>query len=217
MEESVNISSEIKLSTDGKQQFLFDLGLNPEDTTLDKQEVFDRFLTYRRRMARMSAVQALYLYDIRKKNNISQGDNLFESGDIAPQSVQLCEEVISFYQNVFFTPEEYGDSKKNKKIDEPFMFELVNTAINNIDEIDGYIKTHINSNWTIDKLDYILRAIIRCAIAEILIGAKIEKAVLSSEYTNLASDYFNGKEIGFINGIVDRLYTSVLKRHPFVQ
>ena len=216
MEGSVNISSEIKLSTDGKQQFLFDLGLNPEDTTLDKQEVFDRFLTYRRRMARMSAVQALYLYDIRKKNNINQGDNLFESGDIASQSVQLCEEVISFYQNVFFTPEEYGDSKKNKKIDEQFMFELVNTALNNIDEIDGYIKTHINSNWTIDKLDYILRAIIRCAIAEILIGAKIEKAVLSSEYTNLASDYFNGKEIGFINGIVDRLYTSVLKRHPFV-
>ena len=216
MEESVNISGEIKLSTDGKQQFLFDLGLNPEDTTLDKQEVFDRFLTYRRRMARMSAVQALYLYDIRKKNNINQGDNLFESGDIVPQAVQLCEEVISFYQNVFFTPEEYGDSKKNKKIDEPFMFELVNTTLNNIDEIDGYIKTHINSNWTIDKLDYILRAIIRCAIAEILIGAKIEKAVLSSEYTNLASDYFNGKEIGFINGIVDRLYTSVLKRHPFV-
>ena len=216
MEESVNISSEIKLSTDGKQQFLFDLGLNPEDATLDKQEVFDRFLTYRRRMARMSAVQALYLYDIRKKNNISQGDNLFENGDIAPQSMQLCEEVLAFYQNVFFTPEEYGDSKKNKKIDEPFMFELVNTALINIDEIDGYIKTHINSNWTIDKLDYILRAIIRCAIAEILIGAKIEKAVLSSEYTNLASDYFNGKEIGFINGIVDRLYTSVLKRHPFV-
>ena len=205
MDGSGNISSEIKLSTDGKQQFLFDLGLNPEDTTLDKQEVFDRFLTYRRRMARMSAVQALYLYDIRKKNNINQGDNLFENGDIAPQSMQICEDVLAFYQNVFFTPEEYGDSKKNKKI-----------ALNNIDEIDGYIKTHINSNWTIDKLDYILRAIIRCAIAEILIGAKIEKAVLSSEYTNLASDYFNGKEIGFINGIVDRLYTSVLKRHPFV-
>ena len=216
MDESLENINTNRLSNDGKQQFLFELGINTNDTTLDKQEVFDRFLTYRRRMARLGAVQALYIYDMRRKHNINQSNNLFANGDINPQSIQLCEEIIEFYQNSFFTPEEYGNTKKNKKIDEQFMFELVNTALNNIDEIDGYIKTHINQNWTIDKLDYVLRAIIRCAIAEILIGVKIEKAVLSSEYTNLASDYFNGKEIGFINGIVDRLYNSVLKRHPFL-
>ena len=37
------------------------------DESIDKQEIFDKFLTYRRRMARLAAVQALYLYDFRKK------------------------------------------------------------------------------------------------------------------------------------------------------
>jgi small GTP-binding protein len=46
-------------------------------------------------------------------------------------------------------------------------------------------------------------------------GENIEKAVLCSEYTNLAGNFFNTKEIGFINGIVDKLYTTVTKIYPF--
>src|SRR5574344_2913126 len=42
-----------------------------ECDSVDKQEVFDRFLTYRRRMARMAAVQVLFLYDIRTKGNFA--------------------------------------------------------------------------------------------------------------------------------------------------
>jgi N utilization substance protein B len=67
----------------------------------------------------------------------------------------------------------------------------------------------------VEKLDTVLRSIIRCAIAEIFIGEPIEKAVLSSEYTNLASNFFDGKEIGFINGITDKLYDRVVKEKPF--
>ena len=188
---------------------------NAIDETIDKQEFFDKFLTYRRRMARLAAVQALYLYDFRiKKQNNEQVDIFGTNKAIDP--VELCQDIIYFYSNVFFTPQEYGWTKKTKKLDETFMFELVSTAIGSIENIDAFIQQHLSGNWTTEKLDYILRAIIRCAIAEILIGIKIEKAVLCSEYTNLAGNFFSSKEIGFVNGIVDKLYTSVTKIYPFI-
>lgn len=183
----------------------------------NKQEIFDRFLTYRRRMARMAAIQALYLYDIRnKKLDNHDSNNMFKNTNNGFDTVQLCQDVIYFYRNVFFTQQEYGWTKKSKKIDETFMFELTDIAILNINEIDSLIQSRLTGNWTTEKLDFLLRAILRCAIAELLLGIKIEKAVLCSEYTNLAGNFFGAKEVGFINGIVDKLYSVVIKLHPFM-
>ncbi|GEM_PF-2390276 len=211
MEEVV---SELSQEEVGELQGIF----GSVDDPKTKQIIFDRFLTYRRRMARLAAVQALYLHDLRLKTKaLAQSQNLFNDGGdkLKIDALSLCQEVVFFYRNVFFTSQEYGWTKKNKKIDENFMFEIVNTALSNLVEIDDYIAKHLNPNWTVEKLDTVLRSIIRCAIAEIFIGEPIEKAVLSSEYTNLASNFFDGKEIGFINGITDKLYDRVVKDRPF--
>ena len=163
-------------------------------------------------MARLSAVQVMYLHDIRS-NTAIKNNGLFINKNNSEEEISiLCNDIIEFYKNYFFTPQEYGWNKKNKKIDESFMFDIVLTALKNINYIDSVIQQHLSGNWTTDKLDFILRSIIRCAIAEILIGNKIEKPVLCSEYTNIASNFFNGKEIGFINGIVDKIYNSVVKK-----
>lgn len=186
----------------------------------NKQEVFDRFLTYRRRMARLAAVQALYLGDMKSKVAFlkAQTDDLFHDNEESkiPTALELCQDVVIFYRSVFFTEQEYGWAKKSRKIDEQFMYELVKTELENQKEIDKFIGANLNKNWTVYKLDVVLRAIIRCAVAELLMGYKIEKAVLSSEYTNIASNFFSGKEVGFINGIVDKLYDVVTQAYPFV-
>ena len=189
-----------------------------QEAGFEKQEVFDRFLTYKRRMARLGATQAIYLYDMRMLERISENDNnLFGGKNEKPvDAVGLCQEIIEFYKDVFFSPSEYGWNKKNKKIDEDFMFALIDNTINYLPDIDKFIQKHLSGNWTVIKLDFVLRSIIRCAIAEMLLGVKIEKAVICSEYTNIASNFFNGKEIGFINGIIDKLYSSVLLAHPFI-
>ena len=188
-------------------EFSVELDKNIE---MDKQQVFDRFLTYRRRMARLTAVQVLYMYDIRKKiNDITQKTGLFNQNkdDLLILDISaICQDVLSYYKEIVFTPQDYGWTKKNKKIDESFMQELVFTTIHNINGIDELISQKLNANWTVDKLDITLKSIIRCAIAEIICGTDIEKPVLSSEYTNVASQFFSNKEIGFINGITDKLY-----------
>ena len=95
------------------------------------------------------------------------------------------------------------------------MYEIVRTAISNISIIDKFIASKLNQNWTIDKLDTTLLSIIRCAVAEIMLGNYVDKAVLSSEYTNIASDFFSGKPIGFINSTTDKLYDVVIAKYPF--
>ena len=134
---------------------------------------------------------------------------------LTDDTASLCQDVIYLYKNVFFTPQEYGNDKKHRKIDEGFMSDIVRTAIDNIDVIDKFIASKLNQNWTIAKLDTTLLSIIRCAVAEIMFGSYIDKAVLSSEYTNIASDFFSGKEIGFINSITDKLYDIVVAEYPF--
>lgn len=196
--------------------------MNDNIVDVDKQVAYDRLLTYRRRMARLSAVQVLYLYCINNKiNALCSKDDLFHMEEnnqntlLTDDTASLCQDVIYLYKNVFFTPQEYGNDKKHRKIDEGFMSDIVRTAIDNIDVIDKFIASKLNQNWTIAKLDTTLLSIIRCAVAEIMFGSYIDKAVLSSEYTNIASDFFSGKEIGFINSITDKLYDIVVAEYPF--
>ncbi len=182
---------------------------------LSKQELYDKFLTYRRRLARLAAVQAIYLFEMKGFASKNGNEGLFEKQEDV-NFLDTCQEVISFYRSVFFTPQEYGWTKKDKKMDEEFMFSLVANALTNIEEIDRFIQNRLSGTWTVDKLDAVLRSIIRCAVAEIMLGDFIEKAVLCSEYTNVAGNFFRSKEVGFINGVVDRLYEDVVKKHPFL-
>ena len=204
------------------KQNIVNKNTNNDIVDVNKQIAYDRLLTYRRRMARLSAVQTLYLYCMKNKiHTLCSKDDLFhtEANDkqILPtnEALSLCKDVIEFYKNVFFTPQEYGNDKKHRKIDEIFMYGIVSTAISSISVIDKFIASKLNQNWTIDKLDITLLSIIRCAVAEIMLGNYVDKAVLSSEYTNIASDFFSGKPIGFINSITDKLYDIVIAKYPF--
>ncbi|MBQ7552717.1 MAG: hypothetical protein IJT15_04730 [Rickettsiales bacterium] len=222
-EQSADISYHKRITIDDVvKQNIANKNINDEIIDIDKQIAYDRLLTYRRRMARLSAVQALYLYCMKNMiNNLYQKDDLFHTEENNKQTLltdgalSLCQDIIYFYKNVFFTPQEYGNDKKHRKIDEVFMYEIVRTAISNISIIDTFIASKLNQNWTIDKLDTTLLSIIRCAVAEIMLGNYVDKAVLSSEYTNIASDFFSGKPIGFINSITDKLYDVVIAKYPF--
>ena len=66
----------------------------------NKQEVFDRFLTYRRRMARLAAVQALYLYDFRTKVHNLKKIDIFNADNGIVNVNELCQDVIYFYKNI---------------------------------------------------------------------------------------------------------------------
>lgn len=187
---------------------------NLDDTisgSVDRQDVFDRFLTYRRRMARTVSVQVMYLRDINLKvdalNPINnEQENLFHEKIYEKKKIStLCQEIIYFYKYHIFGPKEYGITKQNRKVDEGFVFDLTKFTYNNIDKIDGIISQYLHGDWTVVKLDIILRNIFRVAVAEVLSTEDYKPKVISSEYTNIASSFYDQKIIGFANAVLDSI------------
>ena len=173
----------------------------------EKKTTFERFLTYRRRMARLCAVQGMYLYDI-DQSIIGSTDSNAKKGTSETTEVMvkdITNSILYFYRNIFFSDDDYHATKKNKRIDERYFAEIIEKVIVNMSKIDSFISESLNERWTIDKLDLVVKAILRCAVSEILYNIKTDIPILTSEYTNLASNFFSGKQIGFVNGIVDRV------------
>ncbi|MBL0725599.1 MAG: hypothetical protein JJW01_01420 [Alphaproteobacteria bacterium] len=178
-------------------------------TDIEKKLIFERFLTYRRRMARLCAVQGIYLYDadIAIKSVLEQNYSKIELNEkeIINRSNELGDAVLYFYRNVFFDKEYADNDEKRSKIDERYLREILQQVLSNLTEIDKTISKYLNERWTIDKIEMPIKAILRCGVSEVLYNIRTDIPILTSEYTNMTSCFFSGKQIGFVNGIVDKI------------
>ena len=119
--------------------------------SVNRGEVFDRFLTYRRRVARLVAVQVSYLYELNQAIDYKTSPDLFmdKNSQYRKDIVTLCYEILYFYKTTVFGPQEYGWNRKNKKVDEVFVYEITATLIKNLNKVDEIISKYLNPNWPI--------------------------------------------------------------------
>lgn len=143
--------------------------------------------TGKRSKSREAAVKALYAYDI---NSGIAGNS--------KSSEQLTTDIISYYED---SDEEidYG------QLDEGFLHNLVKGVCHKIESLDEYIAKHLNKGWSTNRLGPVLRAILRAAIFELMTDEKIPLKVIIDEYVGISNAFFDAKEIGFVNGILDKI------------
>lgn len=72
-------------------------------------------------------------------------------------------------------------------------------------EIDQAIAACLSENWTLARVDSILRAILRAAVFELIARRDVPAKVVIDEYVGLARAFFSGDEPGFINGALDTM------------
>jgi N utilization substance protein B len=72
-------------------------------------------------------------------------------------------------------------------------------------EIDGLIKSALAEGWTIERLDAVMRALLRAGVCELLDFPDVPKAVVIDQYLEVAHAFLGQKETGFVNGLLDRL------------
>ena len=72
-------------------------------------------------------------------------------------------------------------------------------------EIDGLIKPALAEGWTIERLDAVMRALLRAGVCELLDFADVPAPVVIDQYVELAHAFLGRKETGFVNGLLDRL------------
>jgi transcription antitermination protein NusB len=69
-------------------------------------------------------------------------------------------------------------------------------------EIEEIFRGHAKSDRT-KEAEPLLKAIIICGIAEILVHTDIDKALIINDYLNVSHSFYDQKQVSFVNGILD--------------
>ena len=73
------------------------------------------------------------------------------------------------------------------------------------DEVDALITANLAEGWSLDRLDRPLRQILRAGAYELIARADIPKGSIISEYLDVAHAFYDRKEKGFVNGVLDAI------------
>lgn len=89
--------------------------------------------------------------------------------------------------------------------DKALLAELVRGSAARRSEIDRLIAQNVTADWSFDRLESIVRAILRAGTFELLALPVVPARVVIDEYVGIAHAFFAGSEPSFVNGVLDRL------------
>jgi transcription antitermination protein NusB len=142
--------------------------------------------TRARAAARLAAVQALYQHEM--------------EGTAVPR---LLHEFHQHRLGATIEDVEYADA------DVDFFDDLVSGTAARLGEIDRLVEAKLASGWTLARLDRPMKAILRAGTYELLARADVPVAATISEYVDVAHAFYERREAGFVNGLLDGIAKEV--------
>lgn len=76
-------------------------------------------------------------------------------------------------------------------------------------EIDAAISAKLANGWTLDRLDRPMRQILRVGAYELIARPDVPTATVISEYVDVADAFYDKREKGFVNGLLDGIAKAV--------
>ena len=70
-------------------------------------------------------------------------------------------------------------------------------------EVDEVIAAKLAEGWSLDRLDRPMRAILRAGTYELIARKDVPVASVISEYVDVAHAFYDKRESGFVNGLLD--------------
>ncbi len=137
--------------------------------------------------ARVAAVQALFQSE-------QAGEN--------PESV--IAEFVRHRLGPNAAEDSYGEGRI-PDADAKLFARIVRTAASQIESLDATIGKALAKDWPLEKLDPVLRALLRAAAAEFATPKEPPARVVINEYLDIANGFFVGDEPRFANGVLDAL------------
>lgn len=136
--------------------------------------------------ARLAAVQALYQMDI-------GGTGVLE--------------VVAEYEAHRLGQELDGDTYL--KADASWFRSIVSGVVRDQTKIDPVIRSSLQEDWPLSRLDSTLRAILRAGTFEVLERKDVPVAVIVTEYVEIARAFFEEDEPRIVNAVLDRIAKQV--------
>ncbi len=151
----------------------------------------------RRSAARLAAVQTLYSMDLTGMSAGQALDEFRRRQDEEPQG-GMAEEA----QSGLAEP------------DGALVALLVEGATAEAALLDEMIGRSLSRDWTVDRLEAVLRAVMRAGAYEIKARPTTPARVAISEYVDVAHAFYAGSEPGLVNAVLDRI-ARVLRPEEF--
>jgi N utilization substance protein B len=141
-----------------------------------------------RSAARLAAVQALYQQEM--------------EGTPLPR---LLKEFHDHRLGATIEDAQYHDAERD------FFDDIVTGADARRDELDALISSRLAEGWTLERLDRPMRAILRAGAYELVARPDVPIASVISEYVDIAHAFYDRRESGFVNGLLDAIAKEVRK------
>ena len=135
-----------------------------------------------RSAARLAAVQALYQQEM--------------EGTPLPR---LIHEFHIHRLGATIEGDTYADAEQS------FFDDLVAGTDARRDEIDGLIANRLAEGWSLERLDKPMKAILRAGAYELIARPDVPVATVISEYVDVADAFYDKREKGFVNGLLDAI------------
>ena len=139
-----------------------------------------------RSAARLAAVQALYQQEM--------------EGTTLPR---LLDEFHQHRLGKTIEDVEYADAEV------AFFDDVVRGVDARRDEIDTKISARLSQGWNLARLDRPMRAILRAGTYELIARADVPTKSVISEYVDVADAFYDKRETGFVNGLLDAVAKDV--------
>ncbi|PZU11719.1 transcription antitermination factor NusB [Sphingomonas sp.] len=135
-----------------------------------------------RSAARLAAVQALYQQEM--------------------ENTPLARLLDEFHQHRLGAE---IDEERYERAEVAFFDDLVRGVSARAEEIDATIEAHLASGWNLARLDRPLRQILRAGTYELMARIDVPTAAVITEYVDVADAFYEKRETGFVNGILDKI------------
>ncbi len=136
----------------------------------------------RRAAARLAAVQALYQMDVAKKG---------------------INEILAEFESHWIGQEVEGDQYNQAEV--AFFRSILEGVLAEQGEVDRLVDGALQQGWPLRRVEAVLRAILRAGAYELLGRKDVPARVVIVEYTDIAGAFFEGDEVGMVNGVLDSL------------
>ena len=82
---------------------------------------------------------------------------------------------------------------------------IVRGTVENLNDIDEKVKNFIAANWSFERIERVLKSIIRAGVYELLY-LKTPNRVVFNEYIEVAKHFYSAKkDVAFVNGILNKI------------
>ena len=135
-----------------------------------------------RSAARLAAVQALYQQEME-----------------GTPTARLIHEFHAHRLGATIEGDTYAEAERS------FFDDLVSGTDARRDEIDKLIADRLAEGWSLERLDKPMKAILRAGAYELIARPDVPVATVISEYVDVADAFYDKREKGFVNGLLDAI------------